>query len=365
LTPKTRLAATLIALTPTLAHAGGELEGRPEFFPLDATLAQQRAASATRRKQVAEHGAAWNIAYDNDAFAFLERNVSNGWSVGRLSNDVDAGGEDTWSRRFRDLCSNLGWVGDQDVVDRVSFTLGQEMFHPADITLVNPSTNAAPYVGLLFVEAGVHTRLDREQHTWIFRLGLVGPHSLAEDVQEGLQDATGGDDPKGWNHQLHTELVANVDYEFRYEGKEGQWGPLDYELEPIFGWAAGTYALLAHTGAEMRLGKRLPEIYGTTSYRSGVRGNAFHIPPGSDLSFFGFLTSQIWGVGNYLPYDGNTFKSSRHVDSHEIVGSVAGGFAAAAGGFVFRYSMAWFTSKHDHQSEGEARYGTLSLSWSR
>jgi len=37
----------------------------------------------------------------------------------------------------------------------------------------------------------------------------------------------------------------------------------------------------------------------------------------------------------------------------------------AAGGFLFRYTLAWFTDRHEDQSSRESRYGTFSLSWSR
>jgi hypothetical protein len=366
--PTTRLATLLIALAPTV-RAGGESETEP-YSTLGAELAALGAAPAApslaQRPRTVSHGEVWSVTYDNDSLGFLSRNVTNGWTVSWLSDDVDTYGDDALSKRFRNLGSNLGWVGDRNVVDRVSFHVGQEYFTPADITVADPPTNVPPYAGVLFVDAMIHTRDEREQHNWAFRLGFVGGPSFGEEGQELFQDVLGGDEPMGWDHQLHTELIFNVDYEYRYRGLEGDWGSLDFDLDPIFGWSAGTYSVLVHTGAEARLGKRLPEGYGITSYRSGARTHGIDAPSGGrGLSAYAFISPQVWGVAKYLPYDGNTWKSSRDVDSEHFVGSVAGGLAVATGGLVFRYSLGWFTDKHSEDSSDESRYGTLSLSWSR
>jgi hypothetical protein len=238
------------------------------------------------------------------------------------------------------------------------------MWTPRGPELDPPNPEKPPYTGILFLDTMFHARDDRERHTWAFRVGLVGPSSYAQEAQDFFQSINGGDDAQGWDSQVPEEIVLNASYEFRYRYKYGTWRSYDWDLQPILGASLGTYASYVNTGGELRFGKLLPQTYGISSYRSGLISNGVSSPPkGSGLSYHTFLATQGWAVGRYLPYDGSTWKNSPSVDKNNWVASFSGGFVIATGSLVLRYTLTFFTDRYDGEARGDAKYGTVSLSW--
>ena len=362
------IAAVWLILAVPAVRAGGE---EFDLGDLDAELARRSAAYAAPllpppSPLVRRKGEAWGITLENNLFAFRSP-VANGWSVTHLSADVDEYSESNIFRTFRDMLDEAPWVGDGGGFhDRVSVTVGQEMHTPASISANPPDFTQQPYAGILYLDTMIHTRSRREQMTWGLRLGVVGEISMAEPVQNAIQNLTGEDEAQGWDFQLFNEFFANVMAEYRFRWLRGEFFGADWDLEPIFGGQLGTYAIYANTGLRMRYGQRFPDEFGITSYRLGTRGNPVYITP-SEKGWTRYVFAEVQGFGvlRYLPIEGNAFKDSLGADRYEYVGQLSTGLAVGRGDFLFAWAFGYFNDKYVGQPAGDVRYGTITLSWSR
>jgi hypothetical protein len=369
---KSSLALLFLALVAPAAPASWAEGEDVDLGDLGAELARKLPAAfnpvppAPPSPLAERKGEAWAFNFENDLWAFRSL-VADGWAVTHLSADVDEYSENNLFRRLRDTLDDLAWVGDGGRFhDRISFTLGQELHTPPDITRDPPKADHEPYSGLLYLDTMVHSRSQREQMLWGLRLGVVGEVSLGEPVQKGIQSATGGDTPEGWDYQLLDEFVFTMMGEYRYRWLRGEFWGSDWDLEPIFGGQLGTWSIYVNTGLRLRYGTRLPDEFGVTNFRLGTRGNPVYVTP-KDKGWTRYLFTELQGfyVFRYLPIDGNTFRNSPSAERIPYVGQISSGLAFGKGDFLFAYAFSMFNDKYTAQPAGDVRYGTLTLSWSR
>lgn len=102
--------------------------------------------------------------------------------------------------------------------DRVTaaFGLGQDIYTPRHDTL-SPVPGERPYAGWLFASAtarrisGIHS--GERVRTLSATLGVIGPPSLAADVQNGIHRLLNNHPQLGWAHQLLTEPGVLLEYD--------------------------------------------------------------------------------------------------------------------------------------------------------
>ncbi len=138
----------------------------------------------------------WSVAFENDGIAGQDNNYSNGFGVGWTSSDAEKYPDDSFTGTLVRWASFLPQVDDPAYTKFASFALSQHIFTPEDITVANPPADDRPYSGGLFFDSSVYLLGDGAMHAWTLRLGVVGPSSLAEDVQSLVHEV------------LPTDLVA-------------------------------------------------------------------------------------------------------------------------------------------------------------
>jgi lipid A 3-O-deacylase len=131
---------------------------------------------------------------------------------------------------------------------------GQSMFTPVVITTFFPDPHDRPFAALLYAGTRVDlVRLDGDsRHSFELTGGFMGPPALAKDAQSGLHVLREHRIPKGWYHQVDTELAANLRY--AYHHRLG-WHFLD--LTPGFTLNAGTIQFYPAGEATVRAGWRM------------------------------------------------------------------------------------------------------------
>ncbi|MEZ8739667.1 DUF2219 domain-containing protein [Photobacterium swingsii] len=145
--------------------------------------------------------------------------------------------------------------------------LGQQMWTPSDITLEQPQPNERPYAGLLFLDTGIFQYTASRADKLTFRLGTVGPNSLAESAQKFVHSVTPSKAPQGWAYQIENQIIANVNYEGhqlfnRFSSiKDKQW-----EWSAVGRLDAGNYRSEAALGSVVRWGSQLSETFGSTGF---------------------------------------------------------------------------------------------------
>ena len=171
-----------------------------------------------------------------------------------VTNDVIGDGDDRW--RTGSFASSLayapGWSG---ALPHGLGQLWELRFNGEIISPENPVTPAPgdrPYAQALTV--GLHTRFKPDVIDYALggELVVTGPQTHLDDVQEGLHDIFGGDDPSSAvkagqiSDDVDPALVAEAGREFRLGGTA--------RLRPFVEARAGVETLL-RAGADLTLGR--------------------------------------------------------------------------------------------------------------
>ncbi len=202
-------------------------------------------------------------------------------------------------------------------------------------------------------------------------LGIVGPHSYAEQVQKTWHNWIDSTDPRGWDHQLKNEPVLNLYYERKWKLLKSDLGKgFGLDVIPHLGAALGNALTGVNTGVQARIGWHLPNDYGTFLIRPGSDTNA----PLDDTDprfnpathrlgchiFAGFNTSAV--VRNIF-LDGNTFRDSHSVDKKPVVVQGIAGLAVMVHRFKITYAYVYQTKEYDTQNEDQ-EYASITVSYS-
>lgn len=295
--------------------------------------------------------AAVTLIVENDLFAGLDEQYTNG-SFLRYApprNDLPALGR--WARDRAQ-----GWVGPADW--QATYGLGQAMFTPADITLVDPPLDDRPYAGFLFGTFALSADRGDRLDTVALDIGVTGPPSLAERTQVFVHRFA-GDDPNGWGTQLGTEVAFRALYEQHRRYGTGPradlWG-LEFDMIPQAALAVGTLDVSATGALTLRAGEGLAKDYGPPRVRRSV---ADVRRPGGDAWYL-FAAAEARGVGRNLFLDGNTFRDSRSVDPERLVGEFTAGASLEWRGAVVSYTHA-FRSPEFRTRDDWTQFGSLTL----
>ena len=160
----------------------------------------------------AQQGAAvsWALELDNDKWGDgADRHYTAGTHLIRRSDQSPS-----WLRRVAAPLRCLACRAPR----QFELELGQEIYTPENTRSSRLVVDDRPYAGwafgrvTLFGERQIGASRRRTFDTLAAELGVVGPASLAERMQTQLHRDKGVVVPRGWSHQLHDEVGADVTY---------------------------------------------------------------------------------------------------------------------------------------------------------
>lgn len=258
---------------------------------------------------------------DNDSFLNgIDRHYTNGlyfsWT----------GAPKTRSDGFTRALDGILLLGRADAAWREGYFFGQSMFTPQDIYARNPPPNDRPYAGWLYAGARLYrdngSSLDRIEAT----LGVVGPMSLAGDLQESWHSLgiPGTLHPNGWHHQLRNEpgLILTEHRIWRINLADG---PLEMEILPEANVSLGNIYDHAGAGGMLRIGQGLSADWGPPRIAPALTGSDFQHPDG--VSWYLFAGLEGRAIARNIFLDGNSFAESRSVTREGLVADFNAGAA--------------------------------------
>jgi hypothetical protein len=303
------------------------------------------------------------LTLENDYFAGDDDHYTSGWRVTWTSDKLGCYDKDYGPGKLVETMSILPFVGNEGYRHHFTVSFGQVIMTPDETDLRDPPPDTQPYGGLLFLSAGLIAHSDRSMHKYEALAGATGKLSFAEETQRLLHNIFGADEAKGWDHQIHTEPVLNLNYRFNYRLYEADLGK-NWSLDLIPSTAAklGNLRISANAGAIVRIGLHMPKTFGPGILKTGVESSAIWVEEpenGWSLGFHAGFDGEL--VGRDLFLDGNTFKDfDRDVDKEPFVGSYFGGvnfhYGRWGGAINFLYSTDTFKDQH-----GNNKYGSLSV----
>ena len=160
--------------------------------------------------------------WENDIFGGTDEGYTNGFRLDYVTpkNRLPALGE--FAR------SNLTWLSD-DADWYTTFSIGQNMYTPQDLTRRTPDPDDRPYAGFLYASFGMVADNGKRLDTVAIDFGVVGRMAQADDVQRAVHDLIQADDPVGWPSQLRNEPGVRL----LFERKHRYLKDLPFSLGPL------------------------------------------------------------------------------------------------------------------------------------
>jgi lipid A 3-O-deacylase len=295
------------------------------------------------------------LEYENDLFAGKDRYYTSGIRAGWITPGAGVPG------LLRDLGNLIPFFpGTGDI--KASWSIGQSMYTPKDITLEQPDPDDRPYAGWLYASGGLAEatgqRLDRLHLT----VGVIGPASLAKQTQMEFHRVMGSPIPQGWDAQLDNEATLMVSYERHWRARvrtaEEGWR---IDLTPHWGATLGTPFTLLNTGLTLRAGRDLPHDYGPPRIQPALPGSGLFVPR-ARRGWYVFAGVDARAVAYNVFLDGSTFRSSPGVDRRPFVGDAQVGAVVGLGRARLAYTHVFRTRDFYGQADRED-FGAVSMSW--
>ena len=263
-----------------------------------------------------EERALWRFEIDNDGFVHSDNAYTNGGSIQRHSpareswEDMNPSGFSGWISR---TIPGLGDGGNR-VVKRGS-GLTQVMMTPEDVSNPDPQPGDIPWAGALGWSDVWYAFDDERLNAFQIYGGILGPYSLAEPFQIWIHDVINADDPLGWDNQLKTEPLLNLNYLIKRKIYKSEVTVKGFATDLAMGFEAGlgNFMTYAEGSLEWRIGWKLPRGFVATvdPPGSGVMLDPI-VRGGGELSVYFSIAARVTATGYTVFYDGNTFGDSPH-----------------------------------------------------
>jgi len=295
----------------------------------------------TEKSQIKDNGS-FHVYFENDTFLNTDRGFTHGFRFSWYSND--------------NYNKKLGFQ------NYISLSIGQNIYTPDDLQQTQLDENDRPYAGYLYLGIGIHKRNSHWIDTFEFDVGVVGPHSYAEEVQKATHFILRNQKPSGWDNQLKDELAVQMIYEHKMKILQAGWSDaLGFEIIPHFGGGLGNVYIYSNLGYQIRLGWRLPDDFGMGPFRPGGDCN-INSRGRSGLGGYWFFAIDGQAVLRNIFLDGNTFLDSHRVEKKPLTANILTGLSLIAGNFNFSFTYVFWTKKFTTEQRRQT-FAALNLSY--
>lgn len=301
-----------------------------------------------------DHEGIFTFSFENDLFNNEDDNYTNGIRFAFISAENNIPG---WLENSANAIPFFADEGHK----RWTFAAGQSIYTPSDISQTGLQVDDRPYAGFLYGTVGVLSDTGKRVDNLQLTLGVVGPASKGEEAQKLIHDQINGDEPRGWNGQIRDEVGVNLAYtrQIRNFYRSSPQG-YAFDITPSFGGSVGNIFTHASVGSVVRFGYDLPADYGPPLLQPSLAGSDFFIPT-KEFGWYLFAGVEGRAVARDIFLDGNTFRSSHHVEKENLVGDLQGGIAITFNDMRLAYTQIMRTEEFKTQTEGDS-YGALTLS---
>jgi hypothetical protein len=267
----------------------------------------------------------WRFTWDNDVVVQSDNEFTNGLTLQvhgpPAANWADVAGTPAFGK------SMSRWflpVRRQGLRFREGWSAGQSLQTPDDITRKDLIVNDVPYAAALAVQNTWIAYDDRRLYGFGWLFGMIGPAARGKEIQSGFHKLIGGDEPMGWDNQLHNEPLINFYYEQKRKLARSSFG----DIAAGVGASLGNLVSAAEVRLEGRLGWHVPGGFMYTPDPIG-RHLAYDslLPPRepANWALYGSVSMSEMILGYTAFFDGNLFRDSHSVDYDRTIESVVFG----------------------------------------
>ena len=345
------------AIVLLLAACAAGLPGAAAAPPSEDAAASQKSAGI------------FSLFVENDLLAGTDRDYTNGFKAMWVSPELGPGERQAHAPRWLDFLSRTLTPAGPGSKRFFSLALVQMIFTPSDISRTDRDPYDRPYAGYLYFGFGFHGRDAGRLDTVEIDLGLVGPHSLAADMQKLWHKIFGFQRPMGWPGQIKDEFVLALGYDHAAKIVRSRGGTgSDRDAIVHAGASLSNAVSAAGAGVEFRWGWNLPADFGSSHIQPGSDSSSLFEERGLRVSgrdafgFHFFLALEGRAVLRNIFLDGNTFRRSPSVDKYPLVGEAVAGFALRWKRMKFSLGYVFETREFTTQRRAPI-FGSINLSF--
>jgi len=276
------------------------------------------------------------VLEENDSLYFnSDKHYTQGLRLSFMSPTLKPGG---WTDGVFDFVGNIPTVFADGAQSqrRVSWFFGQSIFTPKNLDIKPPDPRDRPYAGWLYVGPSLLQETDGNQlENFEIEAGVIGPGALGRQVQNDFHQFIGIHEAQGWSNQLQNEPGGVLAYDrlWRFGVPFLHWedgGVQDgVDIVPQLGATVGNVFDYVQAGAQLRIGHHLETDYGPIRVRPSISGtdyfNSSHL--GDDIGWYIFAGAGGRAVARNIFLDGNSFRTSPHVEHKTFVADLQGGLS--------------------------------------
>jgi len=306
--------------------------------------------------------------FENDLFSGTDSNYTNGVKYSLISPDLSPHAPD--GKLPRTVMENIHSIpfireSSAEFTHKVEFSLGQNIFTPADISRTDLIKNDRPYAGWTYISTSYHRTNSRKKIKYFMdtveiQLGIVGPGSYAEQTQRLVHEIRDLQRPNGWDNQLKNEPGLAIIFERKWLFHPGNAGTFGYSLITHTGGALGNVYTYLNSGGELRAGWNIPADFGVSLIRPA---GSTRLSIGKDFSLYGFAAVNGRIVLHDIFLDGNTFTDSHSIDKNNAVADIAAGIAINFENVIFTWTQVLRTKEFKGQEDTHS-FGAIAISYS-
>jgi lipid A 3-O-deacylase len=257
-----------------------------------------------------------------------------------------------------DLGRSLWGSGQQ----RIALDLTQQMYTPIGTSSPVPNPSDRPYAGLLLGNITLLSDTEDTRSVLTLSLGLVGPASGAEQLQNSFHDLIGQTHALGWSHQIGNTAAVELLHERVWRLPMGTVAGLETDALPALTVGVGDLRDYVQTGVTFRFGQGLDSDFGVPRVRPGLSGGDAYMPT-RPFAWYVFAGADGQAVGYDLLLQAQPFRGGPHVSTVWDVAELQGGFAVMAYGMRLTFAYVAQTQEFTGQSGGLHQFGSASLSF--
>lgn len=228
----------------------------------------------------------WELSHENDWFIYSNRDYTGGLRLAYTTPNYSAWSNvplmPLWMGSFFDRFNGLG---DTDSVVAAALYAQINIYTPNDTQNSVPDPTDHPYSGWIGLGTDFIRQSAERRAIFEVNLGMVGPDSGAQDLQDGFHSVIGDALPSGWNYQLKDEPVAQLTYRQDWRPawltnlSNASPGSYNYDVIGHGLVTVGNGWDYAAAGVVVRWGYHLPMDFGPARLRLGDVDTEAYSPP--------------------------------------------------------------------------------------
>jgi lipid A 3-O-deacylase len=278
--------------------------------------------------------------------------------------------------RFYTNGLRLGWTGPTGMVpdflhdigdtlwgpsmQRISIDLSQQMYTPANTSVSPANPHDRPYAGYLAANFSLVGDTPDHRSVLMLSLGVIGPASGAEALQNSFHGLIGQGKDAGWGSQIPNTPAIEFIHERTWRVPIASLGMVDTDMLPALTLGVGDVRDYVQVGGVVRIGQGLDSDFGVPRLRPGLSGGDAYTPT---RPFAWYLFAGL--DGQAVMYDillqNNLFRSGPHVGTIWDVGELEAGAAIMAYGMRLTFAWVAQTPEFEGQRGGLHQFGSASL----